>query len=184
MKVLVINGSPRRDGNTSELANRFLHLIGDDAETEQIRIYGKNVKGCMNCGICQKTVLCTYCCRNDGMTRLYEKFMTADVTVIASPIYMWQFTPCVIAFLTRLHCLCHSEDFSHNLMAGKKIALLVTLGAEEEVADYAVNGLKDMCEFFSMEFKGEVRVPNANKQKIIAGEYDQKINDLIAKILA
>ena len=184
MKVLVINGSPRRDGNTSELADRFLEFIGSSAETEQIRIYGKNVKGCRNCGICQRTILCTYCSCNDGMSRLYEKFMTADVTVIASPIYMWQFTPCVIAFLTRLHCLCHSEDFSHNLLARKKMALLVTMGAEEEVADYAVNAFRDMCEFFSIDLKGEVRVPNANRQKIIAGEYDQKINDLIAKILA
>jgi multimeric flavodoxin WrbA len=183
MKVLVINGSPRRNGNTSELVNRFLKSIGNSAETEEVRIYGKNLKGCKNCGACQKTVLCTYCVCNDSMSRLYEKFLSSDITVIASPIYMWQFTPCTLAFLNRLHCLCHSEDFSYNAMAGKKMAILITLGAEEEVADYAVNGLKDMCEFFSIDLKGDLRIPFADKQKISAGEYDSKVNDFVAKIL-
>jgi len=182
MKVLVINGSPRQNGNTSELVNRFIKKIGNAAEIEEVRIFEKNIKGCRNCGACQKVILNTHCAVGDDMIPLYEKFLRSDITVIASPIYMWQFTPCTLAFLNRLHSLCHSADFSYNVMKGKKMAILLTLGDEENIADYAVNGLKDMCEFFSIDLIGDVRVPFADKEKIAAGDHDQKINGLIAKM--
>jgi multimeric flavodoxin WrbA len=145
MKMLVINGSPRDDGNTSELVKRFLENVVKKAEIEEIHIYEKNIKGCKNCGACQKTTLKTHCTINDDMCAIYEKFLSSDIIVLASPIYMWQFTPCTLAFLNRLHCLCHSLDFSYNDLAGKKLAVLITLGAEVEVADYAANGIRDLC---------------------------------------
>jgi multimeric flavodoxin WrbA len=183
MKALIINGSPRVNGNTSELIHCFRKISGNKADIEEIHIFGMNIKGCKNCGACQKAVLSSHCAIKDDMSGLYEKFLSADITVMASPIYMWQFTPCTIAFLNRLHCLCRSEDFSHNDMAGKKMAVLITLGAEEEVAGYAVNGLKDFCEFFSIEYKGDLRVPFAKKEKISLGEYDEKVREFAAKIL-
>ncbi|MDR2698114.1 MAG: flavodoxin family protein [Candidatus Methanoplasma sp.] len=183
MKALIINGSPRANGNTSELADRFQNIAGNKADIEEIRIFDMDIKGCKNCGACQKAVLSSHCAVKDDMSNLYGKFLASDITVLASPIYMWQFTPCTIAFLNRLHCLCHSEDFSYNDMAGKKMAVLITSGAEEEVADYAVNGLKDFCEFFSIEYKGDLRVPFAKKEKISSGEYDEKVREFVAKIL-
>ena len=183
MKMLIINGSPRAEGNTSELVKQFLKKIGNKAEVEEVRVFEKNIRGCKNCGACQKAIFGTHCIIEDDMVRLFPKFLSSDITVIASPIYMWQFTPCTLAFLNRLHCLCHSEDFSYNVMAGKKLAVLITLGAEEEVADYAVNGLRDFCEFFSIDYKGDLRVPFAKKEKIEAGEYDDKVKEFAAKML-
>ncbi|MDR1955118.1 MAG: flavodoxin family protein [Candidatus Methanoplasma sp.] len=183
MKILLINGSPRTNGNTSELVNRFLDEIGNKASVEEVRIYGMDIKGCRNCGMCQKTILEEHCAIGDGMSGLYRKFLSSDLIVLASPIYMWQFTPCTLAFLNRLHGLCHSKDFSYNAMAGKKMAVLITLGAEEEVADFAVNGLREFCEFFSVEYKGDVRVPFAVKERISAGEYDKEIREFATKIL-
>jgi len=183
MKVLLINGSPRANGNTSELVNRLRIAAGNKAEIEEIRIFDKGIKGCMNCGACQKSVPGTFCVIGDDMSALYEKFLGSDLTILASPIYMWQFTPCTLAFLNRLHCLCRSEDFSYNDMAGKKMAVLITSGAEEEVADYAVKGLRDFCEFFSIEYKGDLRVPFAKKEKISSGECDEKVKEFAAKVL-
>ncbi|MCL2033088.1 MAG: flavodoxin family protein [Methanomassiliicoccaceae archaeon] len=182
MKVLIINGSPRTRGNTSELVKRFLSSIGNDAEAEEVRIFEKDIIGCRNCGSCQEAVLKNHCVISDDMSDLYQKFLSSDLTVLASPIYMWQFTPCTIAFLNRLHCLCHSEDFSYNDMAGKKMAALITLGGEEEVADYAVNGLRDFCEFFSIKYEGDLRIPSAVKEKILSGEYDGKVKEFAARI--
>ncbi|MCL2295726.1 MAG: flavodoxin family protein [Methanomassiliicoccaceae archaeon] len=183
MKVLIINGSPRAEGNTSELVKRFMMNIGNKAEVEEVRIFEKDIKGCKNCGACQRTVLKTHCAVNDGMAEMYQKFLSSEITVLASPIYMWQFTPCTLAFLNRLHGLCHSKDFSYDAMAGKKMAVLITLGAEEEVADYAANGLRDLCEFFQMEYRGDLRIPFAEKQRISSGEYDEKVKEFVGKAL-
>ena len=183
MKMMIVNGSPRAEGNTSELVRQFLKNVGNRADVEEVRIFGMDISGCRNCGACQKATLGTHCAVKDDMTGLYQKFLSSDVIVFASPIYMWQFTPCTLAFLNRLHCLFRS-DHSYNAMEGKKIALLVTLGAEEEVADYAANGLRDLCEYFCMEYKGDLRVPFAEKTKISSGEYDPGLKEFADRVLS
>jgi multimeric flavodoxin WrbA len=185
MKMLIINGSPRDGGNTSELVKQFLKETGNRAAAEEIHIFEKNIKGCRNCGACQKTVMEAHCTISDDMSGLYQKFLSSDITVLASPIYMWQFTPCTLAFLNRLHCLCHSADFSYNDMDGKKMAVLITLGAEGEVADYAANGLRDFCEFFRIDYRGDLRIPfaDAEKERLSAGKYKKELKEFAANIL-
>ena len=183
MKLLIINGSPRAEGNTSELVRQFRKVIGNKASVEEIHIYDIEINGCKNCGACQKKTLKEHCAIIDGMTPLYQKFLSSDVVVLATPIYMWKFTPCTLAFLNRLHSLCRSADFSYNAMEGKAIAVMMTMGAEEEVADYAANGFRDLCEFFRMEHKGDLRIPFAEKEKISSGEYGEKINAFAENIL-
>lgn len=183
MKMLIINGSPRAEGNTSELVKQFLKSVGNKAAVEEVRIFDKDIKGCKNCGACQKAVLETHCTIDDDMAGLYPKFLSSDITVLASPIYMWQFTPCMLAFLNRLHCLCQSADFSYNVMAGKKLAMLITLGDEEEVAEDAADGLSEFCKYFLIDYKGDLRIPFADKARIAAGEYDEKVKEFAAKVL-
>ena len=87
MKVLLINGSPRGNGNTflalSEVAKT---LNGEGIETEIISIGKKAVQGCIACGMCGRTGKCTF---NDD---LYYKVMRAvkdgiDGLVVGSPVY-------------------------------------------------------------------------------------------------
>jgi len=183
MKMLIVNGSPRAEGNTSELVKQFLKNVGNKAKAEEAHIYDMNIRGCKNCGACQKTVLKTHCTINDDMSTLYEKFLSSDIVVFASPIYMWQFTPCTLAFLNRLHSLCHSGDFSYNGMERKKIAMLITLGDEEEIADYAANGIKDFCDYFRMSYMGDIRIPFAEKERIASGEYNEKVKEFVERVL-
>ncbi|MDR1691047.1 MAG: flavodoxin family protein [Candidatus Methanoplasma sp.] len=183
MKVLIINGSPRRNGNTSELVKQFIKKIRDKADFEEFHIFEMDIKGCRNCGACQKDILKSHCTIDDDMRILYQKFLASDMIALASPIYMWQFTPCTLAFLNRLHCLCRSSDFAYNEMAGKKMAALITLGDEEEVADFAVNGLKDFCEFFSVDYKGDLRIPFADKDDISSGRYDVELKKFAERMM-
>ncbi|MCL1978967.1 MAG: flavodoxin family protein [Methanomassiliicoccaceae archaeon] len=183
MKMLVINGSPRANGNTSELVKQFLKSVGDKADVEEVRIFGMEIKGCSNCGACQKAALKTHCAVMDDMIDLYPKILSSDIIVIASPIYMWQLTPCTLAFLNRLHCLCCVGDPSYNFIKGKKMMALITLGDDVEVADYAMNGLKDFCEYFSLEYLCDLRIPFADKEKISSGQYEIGLNGITEIIL-
>jgi multimeric flavodoxin WrbA len=184
MKVVIFNGSPRKKGNTSALVDVMSErLISRGAEVDDVMLFVKNILGCNNCRACQNERLPLHCSINDDMIGLYDKFLSADVIVIATPIYMWQFTPCTLAFLTRLHCLCKSSDFSYNDMKGKKIALALTMGDNVEVAEPAVSGLRQFCGYYSAEYLGALMVPFADREKILAGSYSKEISDFVDKII-
>jgi Multimeric flavodoxin WrbA len=183
MNVTIFNGSPRKNGNTSELVKRIMARAPDNVGLESISLFDKKISGCMNCGACQKGPLPSYCTIDDDMRGLYDKFLSADVILLATPIYMWQFTPCMLAFLNRLHCLCrHSTP--DNMMKGKKIAVCVTLGDEPEVTEFSVNGFKEFCEYFSLDYLGEIIIPYAEKEKISYGDYDEEVEMFIRKTMS
>lgn len=171
MKVLILNGSPRKHGNTSELTKAIARdIIGRNSEPDEIMLFVKNILGCNNCGSCQKDRLPARCSINDDMIDLYQKFLDADLVILASPIYMWQMTPCAIAFLNRLHCLCGSSDFVYNEMKGKKLALALTMGDDTDVAEFAIGGIIEFCKFFMIDYKGSILIPFADREKIATGE--------------
>lgn len=181
MKVAIFNGSPRKNGNTSQLVDEFTRKLScRGVKADVMTLFDKNIKGCMNCGACQKGAVPGHCTIKDDMSAAFDLFLASDVIIIASPIYMWQFTPCTLAFLNRLHCLTRGEDV--NEMAGKKLAFLTTMGDELEVAEFSVGGLKEFCAYFGMEYIGGVAVPYAKKEDIASGICLEDIMDLVGEI--
>ena len=87
MKVLLINGSPRENGNTFLALSEVAKILREDGvETEIISIGKHAVQGCIACGMCGRTGQCTF--RDD----LYFKVMRAvkdgiDGLIIGSPVY-------------------------------------------------------------------------------------------------
>ena len=86
MKVLLVNGSPHREGNTfialSEVAET-LRLLGDEAE--MVWIGNRPVRGCIACGSCAKTGKCAF--DDDVMPEILAKAAEADGIVVGSPVY-------------------------------------------------------------------------------------------------
>ncbi len=86
MKVILINGSPRADGNTylalKECASE-IEKNGIDAEIFQIG--NKPVRGCISCGGCSSTGKCVF--KDDIMQDMLEKMKEADGIIIGSPVY-------------------------------------------------------------------------------------------------
>lgn len=105
MKVLLVNGSPHREGNTfialSEVA-RTLEAEGID--TEIVSIGTKPVPGCIACWQCTKTGSCAF---NDPLyLEIREKLATADALVIGSPVYFAGPNGSLCALLDRLFVSC------------------------------------------------------------------------------
>lgn len=86
MKVLLVNGSPHREGNTfialSEVAET-LRMLGDEAEI--VWIGSRPVRGCIACGSCAKTGKCAF--DDDVMPEILAKAVEADGIVVGSPVY-------------------------------------------------------------------------------------------------
>ena len=116
MKVLIINGSPRVNGNTSiairEMENVFK---ASDIETETVQVGNKDIRGCIACGKCFETGKCAF---DDIVNELAPKFEEADGLVIASPVYYASANATLIALLDRLF---YSTHFDKTMKVGASV---------------------------------------------------------------
>ena len=118
MKVLMINGSPRKDGNTSvslkELEKTFLE---EGVEVETVQIGMQNVRGCIACGTCMEQGKCVF---DDVVNGLAPKFEAADGLIVASPVYYASANATLIACLDRLF---YSTHFDKTMKVGASVAV-------------------------------------------------------------
>lgn len=87
-KVLILSGSPRKDGNSDLLCNEFMKgAVEAGNEVEKIRISAKKVKPCGACYYCKNHD--GECIHHDDMPEILNKMIEADVLVLASPVYFY-----------------------------------------------------------------------------------------------
>ena len=104
MKVIAINGSPRKNWNTHMLLEKCLEGAKEmGAETEIIHLYDINFKGCTSCFAChRKGVTLNKCAMNDDLSPILQKICECDALVLGSPIYVGSATGEMRSFLERL----------------------------------------------------------------------------------
>ena len=104
MKVIGINGSPRRNWNTATLVRDALEGAAETgAETELYNLYDLDFKGCTSCFSCKRIGLEEHrCAMRDGLTQVLDAVTGADAVIIGSPIYFNGLSAMTDAFLERL----------------------------------------------------------------------------------
>jgi multimeric flavodoxin WrbA len=105
VKVLAINGSPRKKWNTATLLEKALEgAASQGAETELIHLYDLDFKGCTSCFACKLKGGKSYgkCAMIDGLTPVFEKLTGADAFLLGSPIYFGSVTGEMRSFMERL----------------------------------------------------------------------------------
>lgn len=113
MKVLIINGSPRSNGNTALALNEMKKIFESDGiETEIVQVGNKNIRGCIACGKCFETGKCVF---NDEVNEIAKKFEKADGLVVGSPVYYASANATLIALLDRLF---YSTHFDKTMKVG------------------------------------------------------------------
>jgi multimeric flavodoxin WrbA len=116
MKVLIINGSPRPNGNTS-IAVREMETVFQEGgvEVETVQVGNRNIRGCIACGSCFKAGKCVF---DDIVNELAPKFEAADGLVVASPVYYASANATLIACLDRLF---YSTHFDKTMKVGASV---------------------------------------------------------------
>ena len=88
MKVIGINGSPRKDDNTAILIQTvFNELIKQDIETELIQLSGKHIEGCKACWACHKNKNKQCVITDDFFNECFAKMVDSDGIILGSPVY-------------------------------------------------------------------------------------------------
>ena len=113
MKILIINGSPRVNGNSAKLIEEITKTFASlDAECEVVDIANKDVRGCIACGYCSSNKGCVF---KDIVNETSPKFEQADGLIVVSPVYYASPNGTLISFLDRLF---QSRHFDLRLKAG------------------------------------------------------------------
>ncbi|OOM81381.1 flavodoxin family protein [Clostridium sp. BL-8] len=139
MKIIAINGSPRKNRNTAALLKKALEgATSKGAETELINLYDLKYRGCISCFACKrKNGEHGKCAIKDDLTPILEKLETADSIILGSPIYYMDITAGMISLLERFL-------FSHSIYSleiptvyPKKIPVgfIYTMNATEKQID-------------------------------------------------
>jgi len=103
IKLLGINGSPRKDGNTQFLLNEVLKSgVQLGAEAELIHLVELELKPCTDCKSCYKTKFCVI---KDDLGKIFEKMKESDGIIIGSPSYNWNVTAQTKMFIDRMGLL-------------------------------------------------------------------------------
>jgi len=139
MKVIAVNGSPRKGWNTHTLLQKALEgAASRGAQTEIVNLYDINYKGCMGClGCKRKGSETARCAVNDALRPVLDGIAACDALILGSPIYIGEVTGEMRSFLERLIFPYISYDKMHeNLFAGKiKTALIFTTNCPEPAYD-------------------------------------------------
>ena len=136
-KIIVLNGSPRKNGNTSALVKAFR----DGAESAghsvtEFWLGGMNIHGCRGCCAGGKNPE-SPCVQKDDMEKIYPAYKEADVVVLASPLYYWTISGQLKCAFDRLFAVAECDPNYAN--PHKESALLMAAegnGFEESVYWY------------------------------------------------
>lgn len=116
LKVLMLNGSPRPNGNTAVALREMETVFRENGvEVETVIIGNRAIRGCVACGGCAKTGKCVF---DDAVNELAPKFEAADGLVVASPVYYASANATLIACLDRLF---YSTPFDKTMKVGASV---------------------------------------------------------------
>jgi multimeric flavodoxin WrbA len=155
-KILIFMGSPRREGNSTILAQQVAAgAEAAGAEVESFFLHGMNVRPCDACDACRgKTE--TDCVLDDDMKDIFPKLRQADGIVIASPIYWFTVSGQTKLFMDRWYALGGPEGYA---LRGKKFGIVLTYADTDPFTSGAVNALRtfqDALNFVNATIEGMV----------------------------
>ncbi|HVO77933.1 MAG TPA: flavodoxin family protein [Methanomassiliicoccales archaeon] len=133
MKVVAVNGSPRKAGNTARMLKKMTKMAEEKgAEIKYFDLAEIEFEDCRACRQCKKTDTCSI---KDGLDVVKEEIRSADVLLLGSPVYMGAETGLMKCFVDRLYALYAPTDqkgtFKSRLPSGKKGFVVFTCGMSD-----------------------------------------------------
>lgn len=174
-RVLILSGSPRKNGNSDILCDEFAKGAVDIGNTvEKIRIADKKITPCSACYYCREHG--GKCVHNDDMAEILQKMIDADVLVLASPVYFYSIDAQLKAVIDRTVARwleVRNKEFYYIMTAADedRASMETTLACFRGYAD-CVEGAKEMGVIYGTGVyeKGEVNNTDLIKEAYEMGK--------------
>ena len=138
-KIVTLNGSPRRNGNTSALVKAFTQGAESAGNTvTEFFLDSMEIHGCRGCFGGHSSQECP-CVQKDDMSQIYPAVKESDVVVLATPLYYWNMSGQIRTAIDRLFAL---EEGDGNLLRGHERASALLMAAEG-------NGFDDVLLYYN-----------------------------------
>ena len=171
MQTLILQGSPRANGNTAWMAEEFKKSAeAAGHKVTLVNVAKKKIAGCLACEYCHNKGNGA-CIQKDDMQELYPLMAEAEVLVLAAPIYYFTLCAQIQAPIQRMYCV-------NSPAKVKKMALLMS-SYSPNVYDGAIAEFRDICNYWGVENVGHVSA-KIDEQKTDATK--QKIVEMVAKL--
>lgn len=166
-KIVILNGSPRRKGNTSALVNAFTEGAESAGHTvTEFFLGGMNIHGCKGCFGGHSSKECP-CVQRDDMDKIYPVVRECDVIVLASPLYYWNMSGQLRTAVDRLFAL---EEGDGNLLRGHGRASALLMAAEGHDFEDVVLYYNHLMEHLKWKNLGQILAGGNGGIEDIAGK--------------
>jgi multimeric flavodoxin WrbA len=173
-KVLILLGSPRKNGNSAALAERIAAgAESAGAHVESLFINGMNIKPCQACWKCQSPDS-KGCVIKDDMQQVFPKLVEADAWVIATPVHWFNMSTQTKLWMDRCFSLVRYGEKAFK----KKIGIAITYGDTDPFSSGAVNALR--CFQDSFKYVGATITGIVHASATNAGDVRQNTEVLAA----
>jgi multimeric flavodoxin WrbA len=178
MDILAFLGSPRKKGNSEILTEAVLEGVKQaGGSPEIIRLCDLKISPCISCGGCDKTGMCVV---EDDMTPLYDKIITIDKIIVASPIFFYGITAQTKAFIDRTQALWNrkrllqkkGEWLENPERRGFFISVAATRGAR--IFEGAVLTMKYGFDAMGINYGGDFLITGPDRRGDMK-KYEQKL---------
>lgn len=187
MNVLILNGSPRKNGNTRHLTEMVAdELTNVGVHVKQYQVAELDIHPCIGCGNCEKKGVCIF---QDDMLPLYEEIAVANSIIIASPIYFYGLTAQSKACIDRCQTLWSRKYILNKPLSdihdrkGYLISVAATRG--DRVFDGAILTARYGLDAMDATYHGDLLFPGVDAKGAIkehAG-YPDKVHQFIQMVL-
>ena len=162
--IVVLAGSPRKNGNTDRLVEAFTKGAEKNNSVEVISVSDHHINPCKGCNSCFEREG-NKCFQNDDMSGIYEKLNNADTLIIASPVYFYGISAQLKAVIDRLHTP------MRNRFRIKRLGLIMVGAAElPELFDAVITEYRLILSFFKLKDAGMVLVRGAKEKGTVRDE--------------
>ena len=165
MKALLINTSPRHEGNTSSMLKEVAGVLSTGGvDTEIYQAGGKAVTGCLACNYCSKNI--GKCVTDDWVNDVYQKMKAADAIIIGSPTYFADLTTEAKAIIDRCGFMSRRDGFCFSRKVGAAVSAVRRSGG--------IHTLDSIQHFFLIN---DMIVPGSTywnmSQALVPGDYEK-----------
>ncbi|RJR18309.1 MAG: flavodoxin family protein [Desulfobacteraceae bacterium] len=183
-RIIVVCGSPRKNGNSSLLAQRMGNgAASEGATVDYVFLHDMDISPCQSCYACQAKDS-RGCAIDDDMQAIYKKLIESDVWVITSPVYWFNMSAQTKIFMDRCFAL---TAYVKDAFRGKKIAIVMAYGDKDPFASGCVNALRcfqDAFNYVGAKIVGMIYGSAMNAGEINSNEELMKEAEDLGKRLA
>ena len=165
-KILGVNSSPRKNGNSDYLLNYFMEIVSqNNIENKSIFLRDYKFSGCIGCERCRKDKICTG--QIDDLTQFYPDIISSQGLVLISPTHNYNITSWMKAFIDRLYCFYEFSEprpgeWSSSLANQNRKAVIIAICEQESEEDmgFTVDAMKKPLEDLGYEVCDVIKVLN------------------------